>query len=100
MLYEGTRYLSTTPFVDGNGTLLLTLRRPYTFSLVDAKYHRLSAGETVDSLAYKYYNNSGLAWAITDANPKYMSELDMKTGDIVTIPSFEEVVSLYGRNLV
>lgn len=99
MLFSGTRYLSTVPYVDDKGVMLLTLRRPFVFSPVGVRYHRLKAGETVDGLAHRYYKNALLSWAILDANPQYLSEMDMNAGDVVSIPNFEEVVSLYGRNL-
>ena len=45
----------------------------------------------MDNLAVKYYGNPELYWVILDANPQYRCELDIKKGDRLIIPSYEEV---------
>ena len=55
--------------------------------------HLFKQGETLDVLAYKYYSSSSFLWAILDNNPQYMSELDIKVGDYLSIPSYSEVIN-------
>ena len=45
-------------------------------------------------MAYRYYGVSALRWAILDANPKYKTEFDIKCGDRILIPDYEEVVGI------
>ena len=52
------------------------------------------AGDTLDGVAYKFYEETEFRWAILDANTKYRTEFDIKVGDVILIPSFEEVVDL------
>lgn len=93
-IYKGSRYTSTpTYYPDGSDKKIFDIRQRFQFNTTGATYHTWTSGDTLDFLAYKIYNNSELWWAILDANPQYQSELDIKVGDIVTIPTFKEVVS-------
>lgn len=94
MLDTGSRYLRTAPYLDDRGTLCLSIRRRFTFDLTKAQYYRVKQGDTVDGISYKYYKTELLWWAIMDANSQYMSELDMKVGDVIAIPDYQEVVSV------
>ena len=40
------------------------------------------------------YDNTALRWAILDANPKYRTEFDIKNGDVILIPDYDEVVNI------
>lgn len=91
MLFQGSRYLNT-PLYFNYPTPVLGIRKRYKFDLTDAVYYTFIQGDTLDGLAYKYYENSQLWWAILDANPKYQSEMEIKAGDIICIPPYEEVV--------
>ena len=51
-------------------------------------------GDSLDGVAYKFYGNCALRWAILDANPKYRTEWDIENGDVINIPDYEEVVEL------
>jgi len=52
------------------------------------------AGETIDGLAQAYYGNSAYWWCIMDANRQYESEVEIKAGDILNIPDYEEVMKV------
>jgi phage tail protein X len=93
MLDEYSRFRRTIPYVDDRYTHLLTIRRRFTFNEQTAKHHRVKVGETVDGLALKYYGNEKFWWAIMDANPRYMTEMDIQVGDVLIVPDFEEVVA-------
>ena len=47
----------------------------------------------LDLLAYEYYGNPSLMWAILDANPTYSTMLDIQEGDTLVIPHPEKVVN-------
>lgn len=64
------------------------------FNLSKATYYTVVQGDTIDGIAYKHYGNTQLWWAIMDANPQYQSEIEIKAGDILCIPPFEEVVKV------
>lgn len=86
-----------TPLYDynRNGKLLFELRSKVKFNLDTSTYYTVIEGDTIDGIAYKQYGNAQLGWAIMDANPEYMSELDIKPGSVIVIPSYEEVIK-YG----
>ena len=92
-VYKGSRYTNTETYnpVGGKGKLFAIRERP-NISIKNAKYHTWTQSDTLDFLAYTVYGNSELWWAILDANPQYQSELDIQIGDLLTIPSFNEVV--------
>lgn len=93
-IYKGSRYTSTpTYYPDGSDKKIFDIRQRFQF-IQQGQYITLGLRVIpLTFLAYKIYNNSELWWAILDANPQYQSELDIKVGDIVTIPTFTEVVS-------
>lgn len=94
-VYSKGRYTNTTPYVR-NGTLVFTRRNRVSFNKDRAKYYTVVLGDTMDGIAYNMYGSACLYWAIMDANPAYSSELDMKPGDVIVIPSKDEVVSNCG----
>jgi phage tail protein X len=56
------------------------------------QYYTVVQGDTIDGIAYSNYGNAQLGWAIMDANPALQSEMDIKAGDVIKIPPFDEVV--------
>lgn len=94
-VYENSRYLRTKLYTRlGWNNPILQTRERFTFNQEKCLLHEWIEGDTLDGVAYKYYGFSALRWAILDANPKYRTEFDIKNGDIVQIPDYEEVVSL------
>lgn len=84
-----------TPVVIHRGdTAVLEIRERYTFDTTDATYYTVVQGDTIDGISYTQYGNAQLWWAILDANPKYQTELDIKPGDVLVIPPFDEVVKV------
>jgi phage tail protein X len=92
MLYEGSRYLSTVPYLNGEGEVLLSRRRRKKFNSSLCNVYVWIQGDTLDTLSYKIYGSSSLWWAILDANPKYSTEMDIHAGDYLLIPNYNEVV--------
>jgi len=49
--------------------------------------HQWKLGDRIDILAARYYGDEQLWWVIMDANPRYLSSLDIKIGDVLAIPT-------------
>lgn len=49
------------------------------------RYHYVSAGERLDLLAYRYYNDPYLFWRVADANPSVAIEGLVEAGRTLTI---------------
>lgn len=73
---------------DARGLMVPTLRRRdlTTFHATEAIIHTFQKSDRIDLLAYKYYGDSQLWWAIMDANPRYMTPWDIPVGANLTIP--------------
>lgn len=94
-VYENSRYINSPLYIrDGSDTPTLKIRDRHVFNLDNATTHVWKASDTLDGVAYKYYEVTDLRWAILDANPQYRTEFDIKVGDTIFIPDFEEVVEL------
>ena len=83
-----SRYIKAEKYNTGD-CVILKPRKPLTFSSEGAYYHTFEASDTLEGLAFKYYGNEKLYWVILDANPKYMSELNIQVGDVLTIPQYD-----------
>lgn len=95
MVYDNSRYLKSTMFKRiGFKSPTFSIRQRNIFNENNCVLHEWCDGDTLDGVAYRYYGFSNLRWAILDANPKYRTEFDIKNGDYILIPSFEEVVNL------
>lgn len=95
-VFKDSRYTRTSAYVRDGGVLTLSIRNRNYFDISKSTFYTVVQGDTIDGIAYKQYGNAQLWWAIMDANPQYQSEIDIKPGDVITIPSFDEVVSVSG----
>ena len=94
-VYENSRYLNTTMFTRiGQDSPTFRIRERFKFNENKCTIHEWCEGDTLDGVAYRYYEETTLRWAILDANPQYRTEFDIKNGDHILIPDYEEVVSL------
>ena len=93
-VYQGSRYVKTPAYVHKGETLVLNIRSRANFNESSCSYYTVVKGDTLDGIAYKRYGNAQLGWAIMDANPVYQSEIEIKAGDVLKIPPYEEVVRL------
>lgn len=92
-MFENSRYLHTKQYTRlGWDSPTLQIRNRYTFNMDKCTLHEWCEGDTLDGVAYRYYQNCALRWAILDANPKYRTEFDIQNGDTIYIPDYEEVV--------
>ena len=94
-VYENSRYLHTRLYNRlGWETPTLEIRERFTFNQEDCTLHEWCEGDTLDGVSYRYYGFCALRWAILDANLKYRTEFDIKNGDVILIPNYDEVVNL------
>ena len=94
-VYENSRYLHTRVMTRlGWDSPTLQMRERFSFNKDNCTSYEWCDGDTLDGVAYKYYENTALRWAILDANPKYRTEFDIKNGDIILIPDYDEVVNI------
>lgn len=91
MIHVGSRYIHTPIYARNGQSFIFNIRDKFKFSSENATYYTVIQGDTIDGIAYKFYGNANLYWAILDSNPQLMSELDINVGDVLMIPSFEEV---------
>lgn len=95
-VYQGSRYVKTSAYVKGGDTLILSIRERVKFNAEKCTFYTAIQGDTIDGIAHKQYGNAQLWWAIMEANPLYQSEIEIKPGDVLMIPPFEEVVKFSG----
>lgn len=94
-VYENSRYIQTSMFNRlGWDVPTLDIRERFKFNEELFEEYEWIEGDTLDGVAYKFYGEPALRWAILDANPQYVSEFSIMNGDIINIPDYEEVVSL------
>ena len=94
-VYENSRYLHARVMTRlGWDSPTLQMRERFSFNQDNCTSYEWCDGDTLDGVAYKYYENTALRWAILDANPKYRTEFDIKNGDIILIPDYDEVVNI------
>ena len=94
-VFEDSRYIESSVYSWGDEEVpTLTLRERHKFNLDIATVHTWKSSDTLDGVAYQYYEITDLRWAILDANPQYRTEFDIKAGDLIYIPDFEEVVDV------
>lgn len=94
-VFENSRYLHSRQMTRlGWDSPTLRMRERFTFNQDNCQLHEWCEGDTLDGVAYKYYENTALRWAILDANPKYRTEFDIENGDMVLIPDYDEVVEI------
>lgn len=93
-VFQGSRYVKTSAYVRRGQTLILSMRERNHFKESNCSFYTVVQGDTLDGIAYRLYGNAQLGWAIMDANPSYQTELEIKPGDVLKIPPFDEVVSV------
>jgi nucleoid-associated protein YgaU len=94
MVYSGSRYARTGMYMKSGATGLLKMRRRAAFSKARAAWRTWASSDTLPGLAWGLYGNAQLWWAIMDANPQYQFEGEIKPGDVIMVPDFEEVARL------
>ena len=92
MIYENSRYARGYLLKDkkDEGYYLAPQPMQYETKSTDLIY-QFEAGDRLDLVSKKFYGNPNYKWIILQANPQYMSELEIKKGDILVIPNPQEV---------
>ena len=92
-IYDDSRYTQTSIIPkSGYDTQILRIRERVKFREEGSTLYQWKPLDTLDGVAYNFYENTNLRWAILDANPQYRTEFDIKVGDYLVIPDYEEVV--------
>ncbi len=92
-VYDESRYIQT-PVIKRNNTEMLAIRNRFSFNIDNASVYTWTDGDTLDGVSYTFYDTPDFRWAILDANPKYRTEFDIKPGDSIYIPDYDEVVEI------
>ena len=94
-VFENSRYLHTRQFNRlGWDVPTFEVRKRFNFNQEKCTTYEWCECDTLDGVSYRKYGSCDLRWVILDANPKYRTEFDIKSGDIILIPDYEEVVSI------
>lgn len=92
-IYKCSRYTKVRTYYPHSGNRkIFDIRERTKYTLRNARYHTWKKLDTLDFISWTNYGNSEFWWAILDANPQYQTELDIKIGDVIAIPTFSEVV--------
>lgn len=89
-----SRYLHSLGIKDAEGRLFLTDPEPYTYrEFADNRFHPVVAGDTLESIADRYFPNiedaAQLFWVIADFQPERILDptLMLDEGRVLVIPS-------------
>ncbi len=97
MIFKNSRYVKTGAYWSRNNeTLLIKLRSRPKFNLKNVSHYTWVQADTIDGVAFRLYGNAQLWWAIMDANPQFITEMDISPGNVLAIPDYREVVKLCG----
>lgn len=91
MIFTGSRYADTNLY-NREGVNVFERRNLINFTMENSTKHIVSQSDTVSTLAYSFYGDAQLWWVILEANPRYSTVFEIKAGDILNIPSKEEVI--------
>ncbi len=94
-----SRYLSTEGVVDDNGYFHLTEREPFKYdaNLPGTIRHRVGAGESIFTIAFKYYdpfpNAEHLWWVLCEFQPDPILDptLDLAENRIIFVPTLRVI---------
>jgi hypothetical protein len=94
-----SRYTFSAAVMDEEERLFLTEREPFRFRpLTDSRQHVVKEGETLFSLAGRYFaplpRPAGLWWIIADFQPEPVHDptLNLQLGRMLVVPSVRTVV--------
>jgi nucleoid-associated protein YgaU len=90
-VFRNSRYKNVKKYQiedkDGNINLIYEPRDFPDNIVAGSSTHLIKAGETFESLAQQYYNDSAKWGVIADANPQIFFPLDLEAGLVIYIPS-------------
>ena len=95
MISNGSRY-SSSPVVNlvVNGKARKVISTPSVVDITQFNFqaYQVTGADTIDSLANMFYGDTGLWWAIANANPEIMQWHYLAPGTIIRIPNLQSVV--------
>lgn len=89
MIYVGSRYVDSYLLRDkANDIDYLSFPELHVLEKDNRDLiYQFKEEDRLDLLAERFYGDSQLGWKILKANPAFMHELEIKAGDILTIPN-------------
>lgn len=92
--FPQSRLIGNRLAVDASGRELYDLREPLPFeALIDAQPIVLGEGDTLHHVAFEYYGDSRLWWAIADFNGIFDPTTELKKGGTILVPPIEAIES-------
>lgn len=95
-VYKSSRYKSGRMYNISDGTnvkhIVLDRKLAAFDNRVDYKFYTVVAGDTLDAISKKFYNNEGYWWVIADFNDIINPFDDLKPGMRILIPNFSSVL--------
>lgn len=88
-VYKNSRLVGSRVFADDDGELFLEPTVSFIAHDPRDKIYMFKDSDRLDLLAQDFYGNPQLHHIILRANPRYMHEFEIKTGDKLIIPSPE-----------
>lgn len=87
MANSTSRYFRTGRIIRGNDRWLVTQRAPDATAASDDIFHEVTGGETMQDIAYRYYDNAALWWVVGYWNGIVNPFLPLEDGAELRIPS-------------
>ena len=93
-IFRNSRY-TKTPLYNREGRNVFKRRPRVMFRMDDSTVHEFIEGDRLDAIAKQVYNDPQLWWVILEAN-NFKTEADIPSGTLLSLPSYKEVMRLYG----
>jgi hypothetical protein len=92
MVFENSRYASGDIYYDEDVDSPFIVMDDLTINPDTTDYYyQYKSWDRLDILANQFYGSPQKKWIILNANPQYVTELDIKAGDIIVIPNPERM---------
>jgi len=89
-IFYGSRYrlekLLQVEDMDGSVYAVYPLRKTTVEPPAGSKRYLVQAGETFESLAYRFYNDANKWYVLADVNPQIFWPLDLESGEEIIVP--------------
>lgn len=89
MIVSDSRYIDSTVEIvtDDRGTHQSVSVPAPVDQVVTFTYYLVEDDDTIDFIAYQFYNDGRLWWVIADANPEILDWKTLSIGTVLRIPS-------------
>jgi hypothetical protein len=93
-VFKGSRFDGSTTYNDSQNRIVYldVIRLPKFTADKDDLVIDVQQGQRLDMIAFELYGDSQLEWVLMDANPQYLTPLDVQPGDRINAPLPEKVI--------